>query len=90
MNRRALFKLIPALACTRLVQAPRLQIGELDPDARYMVVVTPDADAPADDWRWRQQIAEEIRDCFQAAGFERGDVGILILHGYDVAIQEIK
>lgn len=90
MNRRDILKLaLAAIPCQALEAAPRLEIGELDPDARYMVVVNPGPDAPADDWRWRREISEEIRDCWQAAGFERGDVGILFLRGYGIEVRRV-
>ena len=91
MNRRQFFQFIPALpqTCQQIIQEYQIDIGELDPNARYMVLVRPDQGQNFDDWRKRMEITEEIRDCFQDAGFERGDVGILFLRGYGIEIVEV-
>ena len=63
---------------------------QLDPDSRYMVVVRPLlGDTLPDDWRARLEIEEQIRDCFQGAGFERGDVGVLFVDGFEIEIIEV-
>jgi len=92
MNRRQLLKLIAILpqTCQQLAQKYNLQVTELDLDSRYMVIVSPDNEYQAEDWRWRANITEEIRDCFESAGMVRGEVGVLILRQYGIEILELK
>lgn len=64
---------------------------QLDPASRYMIVVRPlPGDTLPDDWRVRLEIESEIRDCFQGAGFERGDVGVLFLDGFEIEIIQVE
>ncbi len=64
---------------------------QLDPASRYMVIVRPLLDGTlSDDWRARLEIESQIRDCFQGAGFERGDVGVLFVDGFEIEIIQVK
>jgi len=92
MNRRQLLKLTAVLpqTCQQLAQEYDLQATELDLDSRYMVIVSPDNDYQAEDWRWRAKVTREIRDCFESAEVAQGHVGVLILRQYSIEIIELE
>jgi hypothetical protein len=67
-----------------------IECAQLDFTNHYMVIVRPPpGETFPDDWRARLEIESQIKDCFEAAGFERGDIGVLFLDGFDIEIIQV-